>query len=188
VKIQIRVNEPAQLPWPPCLLEIKRSKTKGKGQGGLKEISWLCSITAVALLVNNVKLEAWREILSWKLRRSSTSLPGWKDESKRREIKLGYCAKVNGRSTIIGLEYVAVGIILRSLWWIKSLFSYRFKRWGTYVDKSTISISIKCSRPFPINNIVSVWKSKGYQRKGNKNIKDTLELRRKLAVPTKRNN
>ena len=29
------------------------------------------------------------------------------NDSRRREIKLGYCAKMNGRSTIIGPEYIA---------------------------------------------------------------------------------
>ena len=70
---------------------------------------------------------------------------GFKD--RKQDVKLGYYAKINSRSIIIGPEYVA---IIGPLCRIKSLLSYRFERRGTYVDKSTISISIECSRLSPI--------------------------------------
>ena len=48
----------------------------------------------------------------------------FKEKKERREIKLGYGAKINGRSTIISSEYVA---IIRPLYRIKSLCELQVK-------------------------------------------------------------
>ena len=55
-------------------------------------------------------------------------VPGREEENWQRQTTrggLGSCAKVNKRSTLISLEYIAV---ICPLCWIKSLLSYRFER------------------------------------------------------------
>ena len=66
----------------------------------------------------------------------------------------------------------------------KIIVKLQVERWGTvtYVDKSTISISIECSRLCPIK-IVPIQKDMRMKRK--ENIEDTIEVLTQLFFQTK---
>ena len=89
----------------------------------------------------------------------------------RREAKLEYCSKVNGRSTIIGPEYAA---IIRPLYWNKiilelQVWKMRYIRW--YIHHLHIY------RMFQILPKKDRTCLEGYEKKkGNKIIEDELKV------------